>query len=126
MILPMTLEEQLQRINELGLWDFAASSSDEGHLLVLGSNDFAYYHDLELEFRGVRFHDLPPAFSHARFRLDATRSDPVIVWITAVPADDVSERELEIQARAVSVRIGKVYYYDRPDLKPGERIAGKP
>ena len=106
----------------MGLWDFMTSVAENGDALVLGSNDFDYYHHLELEFHGVMFNDLPATFSHAQFRLDRRASDRLLVWITAVPPDDIGEREFEVQATTMTARIGTVYYYDRQDLKPGERI----
>lgn len=109
------MRQELARINELHLWDFEVARDENGTLLILGSNDFAYSHYLEAEFRGVAFTDLPERFSHAEFRLGKDG----VVWVTA------EDREYEIQATDVEVRIGRVYYYDRKDLKPGERIAGK-
>jgi len=109
------MEEQLKRINDLRLWDFEVVKRDGDTMLILGSNDFVYYHYLEAEFRGVTFTDLPDRFSHAQFRL----GKDAVVWIDA-EADTVAT-EFEIQATGLEVRIGKVYYYDRKDLHPGER-----
>jgi hypothetical protein len=44
------VEEQLRQINELGLWDFETHHTAPDTLLILGSNDFDYYHHLEMEF----------------------------------------------------------------------------
>jgi hypothetical protein len=38
---------------------------------------------------------------------------------------ETSRTEFEIQATDVQVRVGRVYYYDRENLLPGERIAGR-
>jgi hypothetical protein len=116
----MSTEEQLKRINDLHLWDFEVAERDGRTLLILGSNDFVYYHYLEAEFHDVTFCDLPPAFSHAEFRLGKeSAGEQLVVWVNAESA------EFEIQASGVDVRIGKVYYYDREDLQPGERIASR-
>ena len=118
------MEEELKRINDLHLWDFEVAERDGDKLLILGSNDFVYYHYLEAEFRGVTFCDLPDRFSHAQFRLGKESTvENAVVWINA-EADSVAT-ELEIQATGLEIRIGKVYYYDRKDLQPGERIAGR-
>jgi hypothetical protein len=112
------MEEELKRINDLHLWDFEIAERDGDTLLILGSNDFVYYHYLEAEFRGVTFTDLPAKFSHAQFRLGKeSTSENAVVWI------DAEASEFEIQATGLELRIGKVYYYDRKDLQPGERIA---
>jgi hypothetical protein len=107
------MEEELDRINSLHLWDFEVAQNDDGALLLLGSNDFVYSHYLEAEFHGVVFTDVPERFSHAEFRLGKDGT----VWIRA------EGNEYEIQATSLEVRIGRVYYYEREDLKPGERIA---
>jgi hypothetical protein len=118
------LEEKLREINELALWDYTATRTDDDTLLILGSNDLDYYHHLEIEFRGVVFTDLPSQFSHAQFRLGmgTTEDDPTI-WINAESWDTLGTKDFEVQAAKVEVRIGTVYYYDRENLKPGERIA---
>jgi len=113
------MEEKLKRINDLHLWDFEVAEHDGDTLLILGSNDFVYYHYLEAEFRGVIFTDVPARFSHAQFRLGKDG----VIWINA--ETDSAATEFEIQAASLEVRIGKVYYYDRKDLQPGERIAGR-
>jgi len=108
----MIAVEDLNKINELALWDFELAPSEEGTVLVLGSNDFVYYHYLEALFSGVTFCDLPKTFSHAQFRLGRDGS----IWITAESMSTVSSTEFEIQATGLQVRIGKVFYYDRtPD-----------
>jgi hypothetical protein len=117
-----SMEEQLTRINDLHLWDFEVADRDGDRLLVLGSNDFVYYHYLEAEFRGVTICDLPDRFSHAQFRLGSgSTTENAVVWVTA--ESDAAATEFEIQAASLDVRIGKVYYYDRKDLQPGDRIA---
>src|SRR4051794_15219893 len=87
-----SMEEELKRINELQLWDFEVAERNGDRLLILGSNDFVYYHYLEAEFLGVSFTDLPARFSHAQFRLGKDST----VWITA--ESDAVATEFEIQA----------------------------
>jgi len=106
------MEDELRRINDLHLWDFEVASFDAGTLLLLGSNDFVYSHYLEAEFSGVEFTDLPPTFSHAEFRLGARYGDTWSIWVTAESMNS-TRTEFEIQAVALEVRIGRVYYYDR-------------
>lgn len=109
-----SFEEQLRRINEMQLWDFTVSRPDDRTLLILGSNDFDYYHHLEAEFHEVTFTDLPERFSHAEFRLGLDSDEQATVWVTA---DSMltwpGPGEYEIRASAVSVRVGTVYYYER-------------
>lgn len=121
------MKAELDRLNALGMWDFTVAKSDQGSLLILGSTDFTYYHRVEIEFTGVSFHDLPETFSHAEFLLspsdaDADADEPRNVYVFGESLVDM-RTEYRIRARAVAVRLGTVYYYDRKDLKPGERIA---
>lgn len=118
------MEEELKQINDLHLWDFEVAERDGDSLLILGSNDFVYYHYLEAKFRGVTVCDLPDRFSHARFRLGkVSAGENAVIWISA--ESDWVATEFEIQATGLEIRIGKVYYYDRKNLQPGERIAGR-
>ena len=118
------MDAELRRINDLQLWDFEVVRGGEESLLILGSNDFTYYHYLEAEFEGVTFCDLPNTFSHAQFRLGQRYGETWSIWVTA-ESDVPSANEFEIQAKALQIRIGKVYYYERENLLPGERIAGR-
>ena len=78
-------------------------------MLILGSNDFAYGHYLEAEFRGVTFCDVPERFAHAEFH--PGRDDTI--WITAEPVLDADGRTYEIRATSLEVRIGRVSYTAR-------------
>lgn len=118
------MRESLGKINDLHLWDFAVSRRDESSLLILGSNDFVYFHYLEADFSGVMFCDLPDTFSHAQFRLGERYEDTWSIWVSA-ESMETSLTEFEIRAAAVEVRVGKVYYYEREDLLTGERVAGR-
>jgi hypothetical protein len=118
------MKEELDRINALSLWDFETVHNENDGLLILGSNDFTYYHYLEAEFTGVTFCDLPVTFSHAQFRLGRDIGDDIsTIWVTAESMVTTLSTEFEIRATGLQVRIGKVYYYDRENLQPGERIA---
>ena len=114
---------EIAQVNELGLWDYTLSRIDDHTLLILGSNDFDYYHDFELELRGVTFCDLPDEFSHAEFKLMNRMRRRIDIAVAAEPKSDIGMHQYSIRAAEVSARIGTVYYYDRKELKPGERIA---
>ena len=118
------LNSALQRINEIQLWDYEIASLDRGTLLILGSNDFVYYHYLEAEFSGVSFCDLPPTFSHAEFHLLKVDGETATIHVFAESMETL-RTEFEIRAASVEIRIGKAYYYERENLQPGERIVGK-
>jgi hypothetical protein len=90
------VREELERINDLHLWDFEATRPAADTLLILGSNDFVYYHYLEAELTGVTFCDLPKTFSHARFRLGERYGDIWSIWVTA-EANDTAATEFKIR-----------------------------
>ena len=114
--------DQIARVNELGLWDFTLSRLDEQTVQILGSNDFDYYHVLELELRGVTFCDLPDQFSHAEFELLGEDGE-LNIRVVAEPQFEIGMREFSIHASDMFVRTGTVYYYNRENLRPGERLA---
>jgi hypothetical protein len=103
-------------LNALAIWDFSVSRAEGGVVLILGSNDFVYYHNVEIEFTGVTFCDLPETFSHAEFllRLSAEDDDsgPRTIYVFAESLIDM-RTEFKICATGVEVRVGTVYYYDR-------------
>lgn len=70
--------DDLSLLNERALWDFEVARLDGGVLVVLGSNDFTYRHNVEITFRDVTFSDLPSRFSHAWFTFDEERG---VAWI---------------------------------------------
>lgn len=120
------MKAELDQVNELQLWDFEASDVENGRLTVLGSNDFDYYHVLEMEFSGVTSCNLPKTFSHAEFLLspsiDPNEPGPKTVYVFGTSMIDM-RTEFTLRAESVKVTMGTVYYYQRENLKPGERIA---
>ena len=60
-------------LNQLGIWDFRidsfATSPEVGDdvLTILGSTDFSYYHQVEVQFFETDFVYCPIRFCHARF-----------------------------------------------------------
>jgi hypothetical protein len=122
------VQDDLDRVNDLHIWDFTAVRREDGTLLILGSNDFTCYHYLEMEFSGVTDCDLPEEFSHAEFRLGSSDvdDDGVERWRVYVTAESmlvVRSDDYEIRAAGLTVKLGHVFYYDRKDLKPGQTIA---
>jgi hypothetical protein len=118
------VESELAQINDLQLWDFEVARRGDDSLLILGSNDFTYSHYLEAEFAGVTLCELPDTFSHAHFRLGQRYGETWSIWVVA-ESNEPSSNEFEIQATAVQIRVGKVFYYERENLLPGDRIAGR-
>jgi hypothetical protein len=95
------MQEELDRINALNLWDFEVARYGCGDLLIIAGNDITQPHVLEAEFRDVEFCDLPQRFCHAQFRLGIGGA----IWVTADPVFDTRTDDYEIRAGSVEVRI---------------------
>ena len=106
--------------NNLKLWDYRIQHFDGSELLVIGSNNLVYYHDVELVFTDVcridcainfhppQFHDFGPCpcgCGASQYHIQAEDS------------------EFTIAAEKLEIVLGTVFHYQRNELKPGERIA---
>ena len=132
------IQSTLDRINEIvattNTTDFILHSFVGDSLLLIGSFDLCYYHELEIRFHDVRYIGLPvyglnsPRLSvaseverqaHAHIELD---DDDMLFRLHGDP-DFNGGRVYYIAAKRVSIAEGMVYHYVRDDLKDGERIA---
>ncbi len=110
----------LEELNELarGATDFRIQSFDSSKLLIIGSFDLCYYHDIELAFSEVSFIRCPVYFDNPVFSDSDSASGGRRFII------NTDEGQFEIVADAWNATIGKVYHYDHGhQLQPGERIA---
>jgi hypothetical protein len=102
-------------------------------LVLAGSFDFSYYHNVEITFSEVEFILCPATiFIVERFRL-ATEEE--IVQLNSMMygferngtvfclENEFEEQRFYIVAKQMTYQFGMIYYYDRPNLQPGERIA---
>lgn len=132
------LQAILDRINEIvettNTTDFRLESFIGDSLLLIGSFDLSYYHQLEVRFDGVSFIGLPidgidsPKFSvaakeerkaHSHLDLDA---DDVLFRVHHDPNFN-GGTVYYVAAKRLSISEGMVYHYQRNNLKEGERIA---
>ena len=104
-------------------------------LVLVGSFDLAYYQDVQIEFHGVSYLSCPTDFSDASFRIlsreecadllerfdESPAEDAMIVAIDLSRFYDVQTHY--VVADSMSFTFGKVYYYSREKLEPGESIA---
>jgi hypothetical protein len=111
------MTDPFAEVNEMsasGISEFASSLADGERLILIGSFDLSYYHDVEVMFHGVRLSTCPADLRWPVFR----EGEPGRYLIQD------EDGTYEVHAAGVSVQIGRVYYYDRGDLlKPGEQIA---
>jgi hypothetical protein len=55
-------------------WDYELYGSDGVRLVIVGSTDLTYHHDVAVTFHEVTYLEMPAAFSHPTFRLPPTKS----------------------------------------------------
>lgn len=121
--------------NETNTNDFRMESFDGATLVITGSFDFVYYHEVEVIFSEVSYISLPTDFHYPLFRLateeerarvrTATALEPedIVYCIEAETTSSIERLPFFIVAQKMEVSEGTVYHYQRDDLKPGERIA---
>jgi hypothetical protein len=109
--------------------------STKGELVIAGSFDFSYYHNVEIVFEEVKYISCPTSFGTAKFRLatelERERLKPklddgwhdLILCIELDPDIDENPIEHYIVAEQIRCRFGVVYHYKRENLEEGEKIA---
>jgi hypothetical protein len=128
--------DEINRIaQETNTTDYCIHSYENDDLLILGSFDFSYYHQVEVLFENVKYFDIATWFSYPYFRQATSKEMKNIRSQNLIEAEDkvfCIEAETEnsmdrtaffIVAEKMTVRPGMVYYYERKNLKEGERIA---
>ena len=128
--------EQLNRIpRETNTTDFRIDSYNGENLLITGSFDFCYYHEIEVDFKEVEYVNLPASFFNPKFSMANLAEQKIVrvqagldnaITIYKIEAETgLSEGSLSfyVAAMQVEIREGTVYYYERDNLKEGERIA---
>ena len=130
---------EFSRINEIpettNTTDFRIQSFDSVNLLLTGSFDFSYYHEVEVKFQEVSYISLPADFSHPHFRradeaeiasirkIVALESEDIVFCIEAETSGSLDRLPFYVVAEKMTVTEGTVYYYEPETLKAGERIA---
>lgn len=125
----------IEEINKLGCWEWHLLSFDGHRLCLAGGTDLTYYHVAEVWFSGVTYLCCPTRLLHATFRyatdtesraagriVDLTESN-IVVAVNAETTARLEAMAFFIVADKIELVAGTVYYYERADLKPGERIA---
>ncbi len=126
-------QEQLKEINASNLWDWRLDRFEGDKLHILGSRDFYYYHNLEIVFHDVDFLSCPTTFFHAQFRCatDEERAqfsghrdwEGTMFCISTDHGQDEPSPKFYVCAGRVECVVGTVFYYERENLQPGERMA---
>jgi hypothetical protein len=106
--------EDVNKLVAAGCFEFSISSFDGQRLLIVGSRDLCYYHNVELVFDEVTYINCPVDFHDPQFAKGQERFFEI----------QAEGENFSIAASAVSIDICTVFHYDRGELlQPGERIA---
>ncbi len=121
-------------LSDEGIEDFyVLHHTEQGKLVVAGSRDYSYYHNVELTFHDVRFLMLPvQAFRGERLRLASAEEQAKLHEVMYGHEREARVFCLEslwekqcyyVVARQLSYNLDTVFYYDRKPLQAGERLA---
>ncbi|WP_196295012.1 hypothetical protein [Hymenobacter ruricola] len=131
-----TVEEIDTIIRQNAWFDFCVGSSNGNDLVITGSTDFCYYHELEITFHNVFFASvyfqnwksdtrLPvfiiPEQAEAyqmNFQLEIEQGFDLFIFRV-----EDSKTDVIIAAASISYNTDTVLYYYREDLQPGMRLA---
>jgi hypothetical protein len=125
----------IEEVNKIGCWEWQVQSFDGHRLCLVGGSDLVYCHVAELWVLGVTYLSCPTRLLHPVFRettvaergalgrivdLSASR---LILAIDSETTASLDPSPFLVAGESLELVRGTVYYYDRPDLKPGERLA---
>ncbi len=123
---PWLMEEEIRDF-------YMLRHTENGRLVVAGSRDYSYYHNVELIFHEVQFVMLPAlVFEADRLRLataeELAQLDGIMHGHQHMGRVFCLESTFEgtryyVVARQLQYNTDTVYYYKREPLGPGERIA---
>lgn len=110
--------DEVNRLASGSLCDFRLYTYDGSRLVVVGSSDLCYYHNVEITFTDVASINCPAFFHDPIFREGRKRDGNRVFRITT------PEGRWEITADDVSVEWVTVYYYPLGSQRlPSELIA---
>ena len=129
----------LDKINSIiqkkDLPDFKIDSYIQDNLVLTGSHDFCYYHEIEIKFKEVYYISLPSEFYYPLFRLATLEETQAIEQLVAIELEakaycieaeitsSIAPLPFYLVAEAINVCEEKVYYYSRENLRENEKIA---
>jgi hypothetical protein len=115
------------------IYDFQFESYNDFTLKLIGSFDFAYYHNVEITFYGVSFVMCPTKFMDANIRLASSEEYDWFLKnnrINYMEDDDIlfcftirESAKYFILAEKFDYIFEEVLYYKKDNLEKGQRIA---
>ncbi|WP_145408301.1 hypothetical protein [Paenibacillus xylanexedens] len=128
------VEQLQQELKQSNIEHFYIIACEWGNTLVLaGSFDFSYYHNVEITFDEVQFILCPGSIFNVEIIRLATEEEIQQLYLVMYGYErnaivyclenEFEQQKFYIVAKQMKYTFGMVYYYDRPNLQPGERIA---
>lgn len=127
------LQQELRAANIEHFYITEPIQPQSQQLVLAGSFDFSYYHNVEITFTEVEFILCPGSvFTVELFRL---ANEEEIIQLHSIMhgcerngivfclENEFEQQRFYIVAEQMTYHFGMVYYYERPNLQPGERIA---
>lgn len=129
--------EKIDALIRQNAWfDFQVSSYDGSNLVISGSIDFSYYHELEVTFHNVffasgYFRDWKSDTTHAVFRTPEPEEAYQLNFQLEIEEGydlfifkvEDSKNNVVIASESISFNTDTVLYYYRENLPPGMRLA---
>ncbi|WP_434749951.1 hypothetical protein [Paenibacillus amylolyticus] len=127
------LQQELKAGNIEHFYKIEPGQKQSQQLVLAGSFDFSYYHNVEITFTEVEFILCPGTiFNVELFRLATEEENTQLNSImhgyerngtVFCLENEFEQQRFYIVAKQMTYHFGMVYYYDWPNLEPGERIA---
>ena len=121
--------QELERINTIlatnEIPDFWIQEFNGINLILRGSFDFFYYHNLEVEFKEVSYISLPVEFHFPFFRLADTKEinlisnlvflspEDIVYCLEAETSCSINRIPFYLVARSITIRKETVFYYKK-------------
>ncbi|MDF1661221.1 MAG: hypothetical protein P1V97_05590 [Planctomycetota bacterium] len=115
--------------------EFQLYSVEQNRLILTGSRDHAYYHQIELRFENTRYMSIPMEFSDPIFRygeeddyerirrIVELENQDLIIHVEAETPAALEPQNFYIVAQTLTLDSDMVYHYQRENLVDGERLA---
>ena len=131
----ITLDDDIRTKTNIN--DFWIEKMNSSNLILAGSFDHGYYHEIEITFTEVKYISCPGGiFNVSKFRSASEEERNKLIeqkvfgneWLNPkcnviILEDNIEETKYHIVFEEMSYKFETVFHYIRDNLKEGERIA---
>lgn len=105
--------------------DFSVFLYERGRLIIVGSDDLSYYHNLEITIETLSYIngvmdwscDLDDDFMKISIQDDGSKKLSILEFYSD------NELKFKVVGESISINFDTVFYYERDNLRTGERLA---